>query len=349
MIKVLVLFSSSDIGGAEKSLSRIFNSNSDSGIKYTLATFGNEGDFSEWMNSKKRKLLCFNYILIDLIKFVYKTKPSVIYVIGFRLSILLRFLKIILPKYKIIQGVRWNPNSNCALDKVFRVFESFFSFLLDSYIVNSKSAKKTLAGIGINKTNLIYNGIKVKKRNKEQSRGKSVITIANLSERKGYKEYLIVIKRIIHQMPEIKFIFIGKDMMNGEIQKLITQHKLNKHIQYLGYQSDVNKFLIKSSIFVLPSKYGEGCPTTILEAFSHSLPVLAFNIDGISELVKNGTDGYLFSPGDYGSLEKKIIDLYSNDEELLKMGTAGYKKVLSCFSMKKALELHNNFFRDIVK
>ncbi len=52
----------------------------------------------------------------------------------------------------------------------------------------------------------------------------------------------------------------------------------------------VNKNDLCSDIFVLPS-FTESCPLTILEAMSTGLPVIASNVGGISEMIKNNQDG----------------------------------------------------------
>ena len=51
-MKVLLLFSSADIGGAERSLSRMALSNSNDSVLYQLSTFGNYGAWSQWVISK---------------------------------------------------------------------------------------------------------------------------------------------------------------------------------------------------------------------------------------------------------------------------------------------------------
>ena len=255
-IKVLLLFSSSDIGGAERSLTRMAFANSNSLVSYQLATFGSLGEWSKWAENLSIKPYCFNYKIWSLFRYILINKPDVIYIIGFRLSVYLRLFCRIFTKCKLVQGVRWHPNSNSMLDRFFRFVERLFSFLLDGYIVNSNSAKKVLISIANNKVELIYNGISYPSNRILKSDNNNVITIANLSERKGYKEYLNVISDVIKSVPNCQFLFLGYDNLNGEIQKLIIEKKLEPNVQYMGFQENVENFLTKSTIFVLPSKYG---------------------------------------------------------------------------------------------
>ena len=345
---ILLLFSSSEIGGAERSLSRMAFKNSNKSLSYQLATFGPAGSWSKWVESKSIECHCFNYKTSLLLKHINLHKPDVIYIIGFRLSVLLRLYCKIFTKSSLVQGVRWNPSSKSKLDKSFRFVERVFSFMLDGYIVNSKSAEKVLNSISKNKVEVIYNGISyLPDRFIDLPKKNYVITVANLSERKGYKEYIKVIQNIVKQLPEVQFIFLGYDNLNGQIQKLIKRENLSSNIKYLGFQENVGTFLNESSIFVLPSLYGEGCPTSILEAFTYKLPVVAYAIDGIPELVSHNVDGVLVDTAKSNSLEYAIKDLLLDPVRVKKMGENGFRKVNDNFSLTNMLEKHNSFFLDL--
>ena len=111
-IKVLLLFSDSVIGGAERSLTRMAFANSNSLVSYQLATFGSFGEWNKWAESLAIKPYCFNYRIWSLFRYILINKPDVIYIIGFRLSVYLRLFCRIFTKCKLVQGVRWHPNSN---------------------------------------------------------------------------------------------------------------------------------------------------------------------------------------------------------------------------------------------
>ena len=129
--------------------------------------------------------------------------------------------------------------------------------------------------------------------------------------------------------------------------KLIKKENLSSNIKYLGFQENVGTFLNESSIFVLPSLYGEGCPTSILEAFTYKLPVVAYAIDGIPELVSHNVDGVLVDTAKSNSLEYAIKDLLLDPVRVNKMGENGFRKVNDNFSLTNMLEKHNSFFLDL--
>lgn len=118
---------------------------------------------------------------------------------------------------------------------------------------------------------------------------------------------------------------------NGETNRLcdyIEKYNLNNIIEFKGWVDYNQKaeLLSNSDVFILPS-YIEGVPISILEAMTYKLPIIASNIGGIPEIVVNGENGYLHTPGDKLQL-LNYINKTINDKELsLKMGINSYSKV----------------------
>ncbi|SFV53167.1 Glycosyltransferase [hydrothermal vent metagenome] len=347
-MKILLLFSGDGIGGAEKSLTRMVSNNSDENITYQVATFSQVGDWSKWAESLNLNPICFKFSFYSLVKTIRKKEFDIIYIIGFRLAVYLRFLRVFFPKIKLIQGVRWNPASESKLDKYFRFVERYFSYFLDGFITNSKIAKQQLINLGIknNKIEVIYNGFEINSSFKNDFvRKKQVITVANLSERKGHIAYLSSIKNVLEKHSDTQFLFVGRDDSNGLVERKIKQMNLEKNVFCLGFRDDIPELLQQSSVFVLPSKYGEGCPTSILEAFACKLPVIAYAVDGIVELVDDGKDGFLCDKNNIETMSQSIIELLENPKKAQQFAELGYKKVKENFTIKNMLDKHNNFFK----
>jgi glycosyltransferase involved in cell wall biosynthesis len=364
-MNVLILFSSKNIGGAEISLSRmaLLSNKTKKNIKYKLATISGRGDWYRWIKNKGHKPLIFGTegsfykknILFSMYRlFVYlkMNRFDAIYVCGVRLSFYMRFLKLFLYPTILFHGVRWNPDSNNKLDFFFRILERSTGFLIDGWIVNSLAAQITLekkCNINRNRIHLIYNGINSpKKFSNTYNNSLEVLTVANLSSSKRYLDYLKTIQIIIKHVPKAHFIFIGRDNMNGIIQKNIKTKGLNKHISYLGFKLDVRPWLKKARLCVLPS-FKEGCPTILLEAASYGIPCVAYKIDGIPEIIKNKEHGFLCKPGNIFQMSKSIIKLLTKNNLYKSMSRKFMLHVIKNFSLKKCVELHYDVFSSLEK
>ena len=167
-----------------------------------------------------------------------------------------------------------------------------------------------------------------------------IVTLANLNVRKGYEPFLDVVEEVLIHYPSVKFAFVGRDDLNGSIQKCIADKGLEKSVSCVGFQPDVRPFLQRAKIFVLPSLWGEGCPTSILEAMAYNLPVVAHSIDGIPELVQHGVNGMLYEVGDVSGMVSGIVELLGDDNLLCSLGNAGRAKVQSDFLISSCAANH---------
>ncbi len=356
-MKTLILFSSSEIGGAEKSLSRLaLAGNRD---EFLLGSLTGNGSLLNNKLKSKVKIYKFGYNKISLfnlvfscfkvIQFSQKTNIKNLYICGFRACTIIRLMSLFIRTPKIFHAIRWNPISNNLTDKVFRLMEKFFINLTEAWICNSNSASQTLiknCSLPINKIHVVYNGIKknkvlIKELAKRQN---IVITLSNFAPRKGLIEYLDVIEKVINKNQNIKFILAGRDDMNGKVARSIHERGLEKFVKVPGFVEDIPNLLKKSRLLVIPSILPEGCPTSALEGMSWGVPVLGYNIEGLNEIIINNETGYLVKPYDSFKLSNKIIELISDKKKLEMFAANGLKFINYRFTISQMLKKHRVIF-----
>ena len=220
---------------------------------------------------------------------------------------------------------------------------------VDLYITNSQIAAKTLTdrcGVSAEKMSVIHNGLTEMPANilPLAKRPLNVLTVANINPRKGYLEYLAAIKLVHNAIPDAQFIFVGRDDMDGQIQKAISAAGMSGFINFEGFQSDVSHYFGNARVCVLPSLWGEGCPTSLLESLAWGVPVVANRIDGVPELISDGIDGFLLSPQHIEKMAAKIIELLSNCQIATSFGIAGREKVLRDFTIEACSIQHEQEF-----
>jgi glycosyltransferase involved in cell wall biosynthesis len=93
---------------------------------------------------------------------------------------------------------------------------------------------------------------------------------------------------------------------------------------YLGFRSraEIMQRMRSASFLIVPSMCLEQLPTTILEAFSCGLPVIASRLGALVNIVQDGVTGLLFNPGDQYDLAKKLAWAGAHGEEMQQMGRA---------------------------
>ena len=87
---------------------------------------------------------------------------------------------------------------------------------------------------------------------------------------------------------------------------------------------DLDQVLRDIDVLVVPSLWYENSPNVILEAFAHNTPVIASNHGGLPELVRDGVNGLLFTPGDDLDLGRQLQRLLDEPDLLprLRLGIA---------------------------
>lgn len=358
-MRVLIVFSSSELGGAERSLTRMVLASSPS--VYKLATLDGEGPWCDWVRSQGLQPLVFGVrngaphgtlrlgAFVSLVRYVRRKRIKIIYVCGLRASLWLRLLNWLMPDVKLVHGIRWNPGSNSRLDQIFRFVERWLNGLVDLYIANSQIAATTLiekCAIPPDKIKVIHNGLAEIPTNIPplEKRPLNVLTVANFNRRKGYLEYLLAIEGVHKVIPHAKFIFVGRDDMNGEVQRAISAAGMAGFISCEGFQSDVSNYFKSARVYVLPSLWGEGCPTSLLESMAWGVPVIANKVDGVPELIKDGVDGFVLDPRHIEKMAARIIELLSNCQIATALGNAGRDKVSRDFTMVACSRLHEQEF-----
>jgi glycosyltransferase involved in cell wall biosynthesis len=121
---------------------------------------------------------------------------------------------------------------------------------------------------------------------------------------------------------KIKLLIAG----NGEVQHmkdLIYKHRIEDIVEFLGWISNNEKMRVlnNSDVYILPS-YNEGLPISILESMSYGKAIIATNVGGVPEIVRNKENGLLISPGDLNQIELAIGHFLENPELIGVYGAA---------------------------
>ena len=288
--------------------------------------------------------------------YMKKYKINIIYFFGLR-SILCGIIPAVLLKIKTVNALRGDLDNYRSWYN--RLLEKILSHFIDFWIANSKYAllNATIRGEAKRqKSKIIYNGIKqIARKNKFSSTNLlNIIVVANIQVYKGHR-YLIRALSLLNedQLKSIKVKFVGKNLFGDVINKLIKEYNLNSVIACLGYRSNVHEYLMESDLFILPSET-ESFPTAILEAMSFGLPVIATNVGGVSELIKNDNSGILVPSKDSNKLAD-AISLFIDDrgeinrERLNKYGGNSYDLIKRSYQINRMVEDHENYFKYIVK
>lgn len=149
-----------------------------------------------------------------------------------------------------------------------------------------------------------------------------------ITELKGIFDLLELLVERQNELRGKLILHIGGNGKVEELKDFIKTNKIDDMAIYEGWVAGDRKdeLLNMADVFILPS-YTEGLPVSILEAMSYSLPILSTTVGGIPEIVENGINGFLITPGDKDALYAALMGLVSDAELRKSMGKNSYERV----------------------
>lgn len=218
--------------------------------------------------------------------------------------------------------------------------ENFF----DKYIFVSNFTKNKFLEFYPNlnfKSEVLYNF--TTKFNKEVKRGKYFLFFGRLDREKGVKTLISVFK----EMREFNLIILGK----GEFENELLNFNLS-NIKYLGFKKgkELQDLIVNSSFIIIPSECYETFGMSGAESLSMSKPIIASNLGGLTELVENETNGFIFEAGNKESLIaviKKSINL--TDEEYYKMCSNAFQFAQHYFNPEDYYKKLSGIYQSLIK
>jgi glycosyltransferase involved in cell wall biosynthesis len=132
--------------------------------------------------------------------------------------------------------------------------------------------------------------------------------VGRLSSEKGPDLFLDVLIPLCQQHPQLDAVMLGDGPEREILQARVTTAGLHQRITLPGYQTDMNRWWPQLDALVISSRT-EGTPMILLEAMQAGVPVVAFSVGGIPDVLENRHNGLLAPPTDSAALARQIDTL----------------------------------------
>jgi glycosyltransferase involved in cell wall biosynthesis len=170
------------------------------------------------------------------------------------------------------------------------------------------------------------------------------VMIGSLEERKGHARAFDALAAL---PGGVKLLIAGAGEEERALRGKAVSLGLERRVHFLGYRADVDALLSECNAILLPSTL-ESTPYVIIEAMASGLPVVASNVYGISEIVRDGETGILVDPGAREELVRAISALAQDRDRGARMGRAGRKRYEEMFRVERCVEETQAVYRDIL-
>lgn len=185
---------------------------------------------------------------------------------------------------------------------------------------------------------------------RERYRGEKenvIVAAGRLDENKNHTMLIKAFALIAEEFPQMKLIIYGEGDSRENLEKLVTEKKLEKRISLPGSVTDVAGHIEKARIFTLTSNT-EGMPNSIIEAMCLGIPVVSTDCPcgGPAELIRDGENGCLVPVGDEQALAEAFRKILRSPELEKKLGDNAVL-IQKTMEPEKVCKLWENYLEQI--
>jgi glycosyltransferase involved in cell wall biosynthesis len=177
--------------------------------------------------------------------------------------------------------------------------------------------------------------------------GRLCVTVANFQAVKGHAFQLKVIERLKPLPEDVHFVWVGTGEEEQMLRRRAAASGLADRIIFYGHVDDVRPVLAHCSLFFLSSK-DEGMPRALMEGMAIGLPVLATDVAGNKEVVRDSADGLVIPYGDVESASAALGRLLDDAALRQRFGTSAAQRIRDEFSFDYVANRYAELYRRLV-
>jgi phosphatidylinositol alpha-mannosyltransferase len=178
--------------------------------------------------------------------------------------------------------------------------------------------------------------------------GRRIVWVHRLDPQKGFRVMLAALERIHELMPEVRLIVAGDGPDRGAVDEL--PGPVRERVTMLGTVDHrrVPRLFAAAEVAVAAAIGQESFGITLVEAMASAVPVVATDIDGYREVVRDGVDGILVPPNDPDELAAAIVRLLRDHGAALSLAAAARERATG-YAWPRIVGRLERIYADVVR
>jgi teichuronic acid biosynthesis glycosyltransferase TuaC len=210
--------------------------------------------------------------------------------------------------------------------------------------------ERVLEGTGPTcRTSVVYNGVdpELFSPGSEMVSGNLVLSVGKLIPIKGHEVLIRAVGSLAVEFPELALEIIGDGPERARLEALAQQLKIGDRVRFLGRKSrhEVAAAMRRCTVFALPSRY-EGLGCVYMEAMSVGKAVVGCREQGIAEVIRHGSNGFLVGPDNEKELTLALAMLLKDEARRRNLGAAARDTILERFTLEQQAESLVRIYRE---
>ena len=172
--------------------------------------------------------------------------------------------------------------------------------------------------------------------------------VANIRGSKGHNVFLDAARRVLTARPAARFLIVGDGIGFDDVRRRVGALGLDAAVTMTGFRRDIPEVMAALDVLVLPSIRSEAASQVIPQALAVGTPVVASDVGGSGELVRDGETGRLVPAGDAAALAAAIVDCLADREGARAMARRGQALVRERHSLDAAMARTTAVYEEVL-
>lgn len=166
---------------------------------------------------------------------------------------------------------------------------------------------------------------------------------------KGHDTFLAAARIVASEIPDVRFLLVGHETDGEKARAMVERLGLSERVTLAGYRTDVPDVIAALDVSVNSPRTGEGLSGAIRESLAVGRPVIATDVGGNRELVRDGQTGLLVPPDDPEALAAAIGRLLGDRDLAARLAGNGARFVRENLTVERMVEATESLYRDILR
>jgi glycosyltransferase involved in cell wall biosynthesis len=222
---------------------------------------------------------------------------------------------------------------------------------MDHVVAVSEDLYERLVTLGLpaSRRSLVYNGIDadqfVRRCSTEQAKERAGLAgarwligaVGRLTAVKGYDRLIAAVDELLKRGLDVGLVVVGEGEERPRLEAQIAALGRADRVRLLGHRTDVMELYEAMDVTVLSSLH-EGLPNVVLESMALGVPVVATRVGAVPQVIADGANGLLVSPGSAEELARALVRLLEDADGMRRLSEAGRETVKARFSFAARMD-----------
>jgi glycosyltransferase involved in cell wall biosynthesis len=290
------------------------------------------------------------------IRVARKIRPNIIHAHRYKENILSALAAVFCGRPKLVttQHGRTEADKVPVHKKIIsKINHAFLRWVFTEAVAVSRDTADYLVkicGLKPEKLSIIPNGISIpltsRSVNDKKGRFFTIGSAGRLFPVKQFNTFIEIARRVCRVKSLVRFVIAGEGPERDALQSMISQYELDGRVRLLGHVDAMQGFYNELDLYINTSIH-EGTPMSILEAMANGLPVIAFDVGGLKDIITDGADGFTIPEGDKAQFIYRTLELVDHPQKLITFGEVAHRKIIDCFSTTRMVEGYQELYQRI--